>query len=78
MKYLLYITCLLCLASCADQTKRQNHLKTIYPNCKVEPATGIIQRDGYDFIVIDSTLQIIAVDFYPFSETKINFLRNIR
>lgn len=66
------------LISCADQTKRQKHLETLYPNCKVEPATGLIQRDGYDFIVIDSTMQIIAVDFYPFSESKISYLRNIR
>jgi len=68
----------LILTSCADQTKRQKHLESTYPKCKVEPATGLIQQQGYDFIVIDSTLQIIAVDFYPFSETKISYLRNIR
>jgi hypothetical protein len=53
-------------------------LKSIYPECKVEPATGIIQRDGYDFIVIDTSFQIIAVRFYPFSEKAISDLRNIR
>lgn len=66
------------ISSCADQVKRQKHIQSLYPNCKVEPATGLIQQNGYDFIVIDSTMQIIAVDFYPFSETKIKALRNIR
>lgn len=45
---------------------------------KIEPATGLIQREGYDFIIIDTTYQIIAVQYYPFSETKISSLRNIR
>ena len=66
------------MVGCADGTNRQKHLQTLYPHCKVEPATGLIQRDGYNFIVIDSTNQIIAVSFYPFSETKILDLRNIR
>lgn len=68
----------LILTSCTDQSKRQKYLQSIYPKCKVEPATGLIQRDGYDFIVIDSSYQIIAVNFYPFSETKISSMRNIR
>jgi len=79
MKKLLFTSLvLLFTSSCADQQKRMTALEKIYPNCKVEPATGLIQRDGYDFIVIDSTMQIIAVSFYPFSETKIQSLRNIR
>lgn len=78
MKRLLLILVSTALISCADQTKRQKHLESLYPKCKVEPATGLIQRDGYDFIVIDSTMQIIAVDFYLFSESKISYLRNIR
>ena len=41
------------LMSCADQIKRQSHLQSVYPNCKIEPATGLIQQQGYDFIVID-------------------------
>jgi formyltetrahydrofolate hydrolase len=41
------------------------------PKCKVEPATGIIQSQGFEFIVIDTSMQIIAVQFYPASETKI-------
>jgi hypothetical protein len=78
MKKLFLLLVSTALISCADQTKRQKHLESLYPKCKVEPATGLIQREGYDFIVIDSTMQIIAVDFYPFSESKISFLRNIR
>jgi hypothetical protein len=69
---------LLLLVSCADQIKRQKYLESVYPKCKIEPATGLIQQQGYDFIVIDSTMQIIAVEFYPFSESKISFLRNVR
>lgn len=66
------------MASCADQEKRQRHLESLYPKCKVEPSTGLVQQQGYDFIVIDSTMQIIAVGFYTWSETKISTLRNIR
>lgn len=64
--------------SCADQNNRLRNLQKMYPKSKVEPSTGLVQRDGYDFIVIDSTTQIIAVSFYPFSETKISSFRNIR
>jgi hypothetical protein len=78
MKKLILIFTLSLLVSCTDQINRQRHLEKSYPKCKVEPATGLIQHNGYDFIVIDSTNQIIAVEFYPFSETKIAFLRNIR
>lgn len=69
---------ILLLTSCADSNKRLEFLKTQYPNSKVEPATGLIQQQGYEFIIIDSTLQIIAVDFYLFSETKVYALRNVR
>jgi hypothetical protein len=69
---------LIFLNGCVDQVNRQKHVQKLYPNCKVEPATGLIQQNGYDFIVIDSINQIIAVDFYMFSETKIMNLRNIR
>lgn len=78
MKKLLILIGIVFLLSCADQTKRQKFLEKQYPHSKVEPATGLIQRDGYEFIVIDTSNQIIAVSFYPFSETKISDLRNIR
>jgi hypothetical protein len=78
MKRVIYLLFAISLLGCADQNKRQRHLQSLYPNCKIEPATGLIQQNGYDFIVIDSTNQIIAVDYYPFSETKIANLRNIR
>jgi len=78
MSKILFIALIIIITGCADQTKRQSYLKSIYPECKIEPATGIIQRDGYDFIVIDTSFQIIAVRFYPFSEKAISDLRNIR
>ena len=78
MKKLLFLFLLFITTSCVDQYARHKHLIKIYPNCKVEPATGLIQRDGYDFILVDSTNQIIAVKFYWCSEEKIWDLRNIR
>lgn len=77
-KLVILFTLIVVISSCADQSKRQNHLMLTYPSCKVEPATGLIQGDGFDFIVIDTTGQIVAVSFYPFSETKILNIRNIR
>lgn len=78
MKKLLILLGLGILVSCADQNKRMEYLKKTYPNSKVEPATGLVQQNGYEFIVIDSTNQIIGVAFYPFSESKISSFRNIR
>lgn len=79
MKKIVFLTMLIAMmSSCADENKRLQSLKKMYPNCKVEPSTGIIQNQGYEFIVIDSTNQIIAVSFYPWSETKVQGLRNIR
>lgn len=66
------------MVGCTDQNKRMQNLKAMYPNHKIEPATGLIQNQGYSFILIDSNYQITAVSFYPFSETKIESIRNIR
>lgn len=77
-KKILILVAVITLCGCADQTKRQEHLQKRYPKSKVEPSTGLIQQDGYEFIIIDSNNQIIAVSFYPFSESKILNLRNIR
>lgn len=77
-KIILFAIAALAILSCADQNKRYVNLKKMYPHCKVEPATGLIQNQGYDFIVIDTAMQIIAVDFYLGSETKITRMRNIR
>lgn len=77
-KIILTILISLTLFSCADEFKRQENLKKLFPNCKVEPAAGLIKNNGFSFIVIDSTNQIIAVSFFPFSETKVYNLRNIR
>ena len=77
-KIILFAIGALSILSCADQNKRLLNLKKMYPDCKVEPSTGLIQNQGYDFIVIDTTMQIIAVDFYIGSETNIYRMRNIR
>lgn len=77
-KIILFAIAALSILSCADQNKRLHNLKKMYPHCKVEPATGLIQNQGYDFIVIDTAMQIIAIDFYLGSETSIYRMRNIR
>ena len=78
MKTKALLLSLLLLISCTDSNKKLNYLKTQFPKCKVEPATGLIQQNGFEFIIIDSTNQIIAVSFYAFSETKIQTMRNVR
>ncbi len=66
------------LSSCADEFKRMENAKKLFPKSKVEPSTGIIKEKGYELIAIDTSGQIIAISFYPFSETKISSIRNIR
>jgi hypothetical protein len=78
MKQLIFAALATIAISCADATKRQQHLAGLYPGCKVEPATGLVQQNGYEFVVVDSAGQMIAVQFYPWSETKILTLRNVR
>lgn len=78
MKKLILLAFIVLLVSCVDRTQQLNNLKKMYPTSKVEPSTGIIQQQGYEFIVIDTVGQIIAVSFYPFSESKISSMRNIR
>lgn len=77
-KLLVLLAVVLVLSSCVDETLRLKNLKRMYPDCKVEPSAGLIKSSGYDYIVIDSTNQIIAVQFYPFSDEKIQNFRNIR
>lgn len=68
----------LCLTSCADELKRQKYLEKAYPNCKVEPATGMIKEKGYDYLLVYPDNQMVGVSFYPGSENKIMGLRNVR
>lgn len=69
--------CLLTM-SCANEYNRMNNLKKMFPNYKIEPATGLIKERGYEYIAIDTTGQIFAIGMMPFSETKISSFRNIR
>ena len=78
MKKIILITSILFFSSCVNEINRQKNLEKMYPNCKVEPATGLIKQGGYGYIVIDSNMQIIGVSFYPWSESKISNLRNVR
>jgi hypothetical protein len=78
MRKLIFAALATIAISCADATKRQQHLAGLYPGCKVEPATGLVQQNGYEFMVVDSVGQMIAVQFYPWSETKVMKLRNVR
>lgn len=77
-KILLILGITLFVSSCTDESVRQKHLQKIYPNYKVEPSTGLIQQYGFEFTMIDSAGQMIAVSFYPWSETRICKLRNVR
>jgi len=78
VKFIILAVMLQILIGCADSNTQMQSLKEKFPKCKVEPATGLIQQYGYDFIIIDTNMQIIAVKFYPLSNTKIWSLRNIR
>jgi hypothetical protein len=65
--------------SCVSDYDRLNNAKKKYPNAVVTPSTGIIKREGYEITVEDTlTHQIYAVSYYPFSETKISSIVNIR
>jgi hypothetical protein len=45
----------------------------------VTPSTGIIKQNGYEITVEDTlTHQIYAINYYPFSTTKIATIVNIR
>ena len=65
--------------SCVSDYDRVEDAKKKYPHAIVTPSTGIIKRNGYE-ITIDDTLtnQIYAIDYYPFSSTKIWGIVNIR
>jgi hypothetical protein len=78
-KILILIFCTIFIISCTDEQKRMEDCKSKFPGKIVEPATGMLQQEGYEFIVIDtSSLQIIAIKYRPFSEKAISLMRNIR
>lgn len=79
MKKLLLLLSTIFLLSCIDEQKRMKDCQSKFPGKIVEPATGMLQQEGYGFIVIDTiSLQIIAVRYRPFSEKAISSMRNIR
>lgn len=66
------------LGGCINEYNRLNNLKKMYPYHQVEPAAGLIKDSGYQYIIVDTTGEIIAVSFYPFSDEKLSSFRNIR
>lgn len=78
MKKVLIVLIVFLLTSCVDEFNRMENLKKRFPNCKIEPATGLIKQSGYDYIAVDSLGQMIAIDFYTFSDNKIWNFRNVR
>jgi hypothetical protein len=77
-KVLLLIAVAITMFGCVDDYKRLQNLQKKFPNHQVEPATGLIKNGGFQFILIDTNQQIIAVRYGEFSETRIASLRNIR
>ena len=50
-----------------------------YPKCIVQPSTSLLARQGYDIMVEDTmSNQIYVLQYYPFSTTKIQDIRNIK
>jgi len=78
MKKVLFVLIAFLLTSCVDEFSRMEKVKKTFPNSKIEPATGLIKRTGYDYIAVDSLGQIIAIEFYPFSENKIQNFTKVR
>lgn len=79
MKKLLVLLSTIFILSCTDEQKRMKDCQSKFPGKIVEPATGMIQQEVYEFIVIDTVnLQIIAIKYRPFSEKAISNMRNIR
>jgi hypothetical protein len=73
------IIAIIFLTGCAQPNNQMDYLIKKFPHTVVEPATGLLQQHGYEFIMEDTVKkQIYAVSFYPFSETKISSIRNIR
>jgi hypothetical protein len=67
------------ITSCVSDYDRVADAKKKYPNAVVTPSTGIIKQNGYEITVEDTlTHQIYAINYYPFSTTKIATIVNIR
>lgn len=67
------------LTGCIDYTKRLDTAQKKFPTMVITPATGLIARQGYEFLAEDTANnQIYAISFGPFSETRIETVRNIK
>lgn len=67
------------MSSCVDQMDRLADAQKKYPKCVVQPSTSLLARQGYDIMVEDTmSNQIYVLQYYPFSTTKIQDIRNIK
>ena len=78
MKQLLKLAfVLLLLTSCVNEYERLQDCQKKFPGKTVMPAppTALATRGGgahtYDYLVIDSSGEMLGVDYYAFSKTKI-------
>lgn len=80
MKKLITLSAItLLLSSCVDFNKREKRLKELYPKNVVIPATGLLKRNGYEFLMEDTiNKQIYGISFYTWSTTRIQDIVNIK
>lgn len=78
MKNLIILSTIL-LTSCVSTYDRIEDCKKKYPNSIVTPSTNLLVKRGYEITIEDTiTKQIYAISYYPFSNTKISSIVNIR
>lgn len=79
MKKTILVLSTILLTSCIDQSHRLMDAQKRYPKCVVQPSTSLIAREGYDVMVEDTiSNQIYVLRYYPFSETRVADIRNIK
>jgi len=79
MKKLILLLSIIGMSSCVDQMDRLADAQKKYPKCVVQPSTSLLSRGGYDIMVEDTiSNQIYVLQYYPFSTTKIQDIRNIK
>lgn len=79
MKKLILLLSIIGMSSCVDQMDRLADAQKKYPKCVVQPSTSLLARQGYDIMVEDTmSNQIYVLQYYPFSTTKIQDIRNIK
>ena len=79
MKKIILILVTILLTSCIDQSHRLMDAQKRYPKCVVQPSTSLLSQSGYDVMVEDTiSNQIYVLRYYPFSETRVADIRNVK